>query len=162
MNPTHSFSFEFEILTIAQLSAEVMALKEAADQSIHLSYSPYSGFGVVCALRLDSGRIVTGVNIENAAYSSCICAERTAVSTVLTQYPEEKVVDIFIAVSSASTQKDAGFASPCGECRQVLFELAERYAHSIPLYLFKNNEEILRLSDLRHLLPFGFSGKQLK
>lgn len=162
MNMQNNYSFQYDILSASQLSPEVIALKHAAEQSIHRSYSPYSGFQVVCAMRLDSGRIVTGVNIENAAYSSCICAERTAVSTALTQYPNEKVLEIFIAVSASNAQSDAGFASPCGECRQVLFELAERYTHRIPLYLYKTEEEILKLSDLRHLLPFGFSSKQLK
>lgn len=80
------------------------------------SYSPYSGFKVGAALLLSDGTCYTGTNIENASYGACICAERVAAVKAVS---EGRTDFVKIVVASPS-----GKASPCGICRQFLYEFA--------------------------------------
>ena len=77
------------------------------------AYAPYSHYPVGAALRTKSGKVFTGVNVENAAYPTGICAERAAVFTAVTAGEREFEV---IAVVTANG------GTPCGSCRQVLAE----------------------------------------
>ena len=87
-------------------------IQQAMDIRQH-AYAPYSKYKVGAALLSKSGRVFTGVNIENAAYSVTICAERTAVFKAVSEGDRT-----FSAV--AIVTDDGG--SPCGSCRQVLSE----------------------------------------
>ena len=89
------------------------SLIELANEARRRAYVPYSNYRVGAALRTKSGRIFTGVNVENAAYPTSICAERTAVFKAVSEGEREFEV---IAVVT-----DNG-GSPCGSCRQVLAE----------------------------------------
>ena len=81
------------------------------------SYSPYSGFRVGAALRLSSGEIVTGTNVENVSYGLTICAERAALVRAVSQFgPRIRIA----AVAVANLNQAA--SPPCGACRQVLAE----------------------------------------
>ena len=91
-----------------------LLIKIAQEAFLH-SYSPYSKFRVGAALLAADGRIFTGCNIENAAYSPCICAERTAFVKALS----EGVRD-FKAIGVVC-ERDPG-AWPCGVCRQFMSE----------------------------------------
>lgn len=96
-------------------------LLAAAREVMHRAYAPYSNFRVGAALLCEDGspegRVVTGCNIENAAYPACLCAERAAVGAAVSQG-----LTRFRAVAIA-TEADAP-SSPCGMCRQVLVEFA--------------------------------------
>ncbi len=92
-------------------------LVEAARRAMKFSYAPYSGFRVGAAALTAGGDIVPGCNIENAAYSPTICAERVAVFSARAQ-GRGKIVAIAIVTASGAT------CTPCGTCRQVLWELA--------------------------------------
>ena len=76
-------------------------LLEAARRATEYSYAPYSGFRVGAAALTDDGTVVTGCNIENAAYSPSICAERVAVFSALAQ-GKKTIVAIAVATPSAS------------------------------------------------------------
>ena len=89
------------------------SLIELANEARRRAYAPYSNYKVGAALRTKSGRIFTGVNIENAAYPTSICAERTAVFKAVSE--GERDFEIIAVVT------DNG-GSPCGSCRQVLAE----------------------------------------
>lgn len=78
-----------------------------------LAYAPYSHYPVGAALLADSGKIYTGVNVENAAYPTGMCAERTALFNAVSQGER-----IFRAI--AVVTENGG--SPCGACRQALSE----------------------------------------
>lgn len=98
-------------------------LLAAARSARGRAYAPYSGFAVGAALRLRDGSIITGANIENAAYGLTLCAERVALSRALhAGYAPGEVVAVAVA-----TEADRPSA-PCGACRQWLHELASAAA----------------------------------
>jgi cytidine deaminase len=85
----------------------------AARQARQAAYCPYSRFSVGAALRTRSGRLFTGVNVENASYGLTLCAERVAVGTAVAAGERD-----FEAIAIVLN----GGGSPCGACRQVLYE----------------------------------------
>lgn len=92
-------------------------LIEAAIHVRHYAYAPYSGYSVGAALLTASGKIYDGVNVENAAYPSGICAERTAAFKAVSEGERE-----FLAVAIVTSNG----GSPCGACRQVLSEFGPK------------------------------------
>lgn len=85
------------------------------------SYSPYSNFPVGAAVEMDSGKVFTGTNIENASYGLTICAERVAIFNAISQ-GESRIKRI--AVSCPPTEGSANSLMPCGACRQVIAEFS--------------------------------------
>jgi len=82
------------------------------------SYSPYSKFRVGAAVLAKSGKVFTGVNIENASFGATVCAERTAVFKAVSEGEREIAA---VAISSDSDE----YTFPCGICRQVLIEFGD-------------------------------------
>ena len=113
-----------------------------AKEAKHFSYSPYSHFRVGAALRSADGRIFTGCNIENAAYSPSICAERTALFKAVS----EGVHD-FESIAIVADEP----AWPCGVCRQALSEFAPALR-----VLIEDKEGNIVESPLSELLPAAF------
>lgn len=126
-------------------------LVDAAISSRQQAYVPYSRFQVGAALEGRSGRIYTGFNIENAAYSMCNCAERTALFSAYAQGERE-----FTAL--AVVADTAGPVSPCGACRQVISELCGPDMEII-LANMKGDRQRTRVRDL---LPGAFAPQDLK
>ena len=102
-------------------------LMKTAMQAREYSYSPYSNFRVGAALLCEDGSVYTGCNMENAAYTPGICAERTAVYKAVSE-GKRKFVAIAVAGGPAP-ENDAGenteeqklpLTAPCGVCRQVM------------------------------------------
>jgi homotetrameric cytidine deaminase len=94
-------------------------LLEQARQAAQNSYSPYSGFRVGAALRLNNGQVVTGTNVENVSYGLTICAERSALVAAVSQFGPEIRIEA-IAVANLNNAP----SPPCGACRQMLAEFA--------------------------------------
>ncbi len=115
------------------------------------SYAPYSHFAVGAALLCDDGTVFTGCNVENAAYGSTICAERTA----LLKAVSEGRTSGFQAVAIAGQGED--FCWPCGACRQMLYEFAPDLT-----VLAARNDGQFRVCSLSQLLPKGFGPHSLK
>ena len=105
-------------------------LMDEAKGVLHNAYSPYSGIKVGAALLTSSGKIYTGVNVENASFGATICAERVAVSKGVTDGESN-----FKAIAIASNTEGI---VPCGICRQVLAE----FNKDIKLILQAANDEI--------------------
>ena len=103
-------------MTNAPLAA-LKSLYEDARKAARNSYSPYSGFKVGAALRLASGEIVTGTNVENVSYGLTICAERSALVRAVSEFGPA----IRVAAVAVANLNDAP-SPPCGACRQVLAE----------------------------------------
>lgn len=99
---------------------EYQNLYDIAAETLKNSYSPYSNFKVGAAILTDAGKIITGVNVENASYGACICAERTAACKGISEGHKD-----FKAIAIAGyngKEKKFEKAWPCGICRQFLFE----------------------------------------
>lgn len=118
------------------------------------SYSPYSGFKVGAALRLDDGTEIIGANQENAAFPVTICAERAAIFNAQSNYPDQPITHIAIAAKSAKGLL-AEPITPCGSCRQVILEMEQRYKRNITIYLYGTNG-IYVIDSVKDLLPLSF------
>ena len=119
-------------------------LKAAAVAMLDRAYCPYSHFAVGAALECADGTVYTGCNIENAAFSPTICAERTAVAKAVSEGHTD-FVRIVVAGRCES------FCVPCGVCRQVLREFAPDM--EIICLNSKGEEQVFTLSEL---LPHSF------
>lgn len=130
-------------------------LCKAAISAMERSYSPYSHFTVGAALLTSSGRIYLGCNIENAAYSECICAERTAFAKAISEGEKDFLA---LAVAGGKNGKIEGVCTPCGACRQVMGEFCPP---DFPILLVKGEDEFEKIS-LGQLLPRSFNKGSLK
>ena len=119
-------------------------LKAAAVAMLDRAYCPYSHFPVGAALECADGTVFTGCNIENAAYSPTICAERTAVAKAVSEGHRD-----FVRIVVAGRSKD--FCVPCGVCRQFMKE----FAPDMQVICLNGKGDALELT-LRDLLPYGF------
>ena len=128
-------------------------LINAAIEARELSYSPYSNFKVGAALLCKDGTIFKGSNIENASYPLCMCGERNALYNALMDgYKKEDFVSLAVVADTDEV------CSPCGACRQVIFELMPNDATIIMANLKGDVKE----TNPVELLPFAFSDKDLK
>ena len=88
------------------------------------AYAPYSHFTVGAALLCADGRVFKGCNIENAAFSPSMCAERTAFAKAISEgYGDFTAIAI---VGASSDSKGTDFCTPCGVCRQVMREFCQQ------------------------------------
>ncbi len=95
------------------------ALFDMAVRARDLAYAPYSHYTVGAALLCASGRVYTGVNVENASFGATNCAERTAIFSAVAAGEREFEA---MAIAGGRANEDCGHCSPCGICRQVLAE----------------------------------------
>ena len=114
------------------------------------AYTPYSHFKVGAALLTRSGRVFTGCNIENASFSPTICAERAALAAAVSA--GEREFDAIAIVGSMEGKVNTLPTSPCGVCRQALFEFG---GNGLRVILAKSEEDYQELT-LGRLLPLGF------
>jgi cytidine deaminase len=121
------------------------------------SYAPYSGFHVAAAVLAGSGKIYSGVNVENASYPAGICAECNAVAKAAS-CGERRIRSIAI-VSRDSNGNDGGYTSPCGICRQVLREFSDPKDLKV---VMARSESDYREMKLEELLPESFGPENLK
>lgn len=136
-----------DIKTVKTLIMKAMDAKNFA-------YVPYSHFRVGAALLAADGSIITGCNIENAAYSPSNCAERTAFFKAVS----EGIRDFrAIAVSGGDNNAEGFFCPPCGVCRQVMLEFADPDFEVI----VANSETDYKIYKLKELIPFSFGKDNL-
>jgi cytidine deaminase len=113
-------------------------LHEQAKEAAAAAYAPYSNFLVGAAVLLRDGRVVTGVNVENASYPLGMCAERCALARAVTEGAHPGDIEA-IAIT----------ASPCGGCRQWLLEFG------VGRVIFKHEDDML-VRRPEELLPDSF------
>jgi len=154
-----SFSYR-EYERPEELDADDQELIKAAKEAAKLAYAPYSRFMVGAAIRLESGRIVHGSNVENAAFPSGICAERTVIAGAVSNYPDDKPVALAIAAITEGGLP-AESVSPCGNCRQVIAEEEGRTGKQIRIILSGKNK-IQVIDSVGPLLPLQFSRDSLR
>ncbi|WNV58104.1 cytidine deaminase [Oscillospiraceae bacterium NTUH-002-81] len=121
------------------------------------SYSPYSHFQVGAALLGRSGKVYTGCNIENAAYTPTNCAERTAFFKAISE--GEKEFEMIAIVGGPAKSARTDYCPPCGVCRQVMAEFCDPKAFRV---LMARTETDYRECSLEEVLPFGFTKEELQ
>ena len=128
-------------------------LLELAIEAREKAYAPYSGFRVGAALLGKSGKIYSGCNVENAAYTPTNCAERTAVFKAVSEGERE-----FTAIAIVGGKGDAlaDCCAPCGVCRQVLAEFCDG-DFRVVLGTLDN----IRVYTLAEILPLSFGKADL-
>ena len=114
------------------------------------AYAPYSDFMVGAALRAEDGRVFTGCNVENAAFTPTSCAERTALFKAVSE-GVTKFTDIAV-VGSRRGEINQQITSPCDVCRQALFEFG---GPELNVIMAKTPDDFMERS-MDELLPFGF------
>ena len=120
-----------------------LELLARADRIAERAYAPYSRFHVGCAVLTRDGRIVEGVNVENAAYPLGVCAERTALAKAVSD--GYRPGDFEVAAITAS---------PCGGCRQWLLEMG------VDRVVFRNGGRVVTMTTAE-LLPESFDAGEL-
>ena len=124
-------------------------LVDMAFAMLERSYVPYSHFHVGAALLCEDGTVYTGCNVENAAYGSTICAERTALVKAVSEGRKR-----FAAIAIAGRSED--YCWPCGACRQMLYE----FAPDLRVLAARGDGKFMAVP-LSELLPYGFGPKSL-
>ena len=124
-------------------------LLSMAKEAMMKAYAPYSGFFVGAALLTKSGKVYTGCNIENGAFSPTNCAERTAFFKAVSEGERDFAA---IAVVGGKGGEITGLCSPCGVCRQVMREFC---GPDFLIYMGKENDGYEAIA-LKDLLPYGF------
>ena len=120
-------------------------LKAAAISALDNSYAPYSKFPVGAAALTDSGKIITGANIENASYGLGLCAECSLVSELFRTGGGK-------LVAFACVDKHGNELMPCGRCRQLLYE------HHAPDMLLNT---VSGIKTIQEVLPDAFGPEDL-
>jgi len=126
-------------------------LVDLAFSMLERAYVPYSHFPVGAALLCADGTVFTGCNVENAAYGSTICAERTALLKAVSEGHRDDWQAIAIA------GRGADYCWPCGSCRQMLYE----FAPELKVLVARGDGDFVTTT-LAELMPHGFGPKSLK
>ena len=119
------------------------------------AYAPYSGYLVGAALLAKSGEVYLGSNIENAAYTPTVCAERTGFFKAVSEGETEFFA---IAVAGGNGDKVGGAFPPCGVCRQVMAEFCDGDFKILTV----TGDDTFEEYSLTELLPLAFSPKNLE
>ena len=127
---------------------ERQSLIDLANAARQRAYAPYSNYPVGAALRTKTGRMYTGVNVENAAYPHTMCAERVAIFKAISD--GEKEFEVISVVT------DNG-GSPCGGCRQVMAE----FALDMIVLMADGNGKLIKETTVGELLPEAFTPNHL-
>lgn len=128
---------------------------DLAIEQLRYSYTPYSHFKVGAALLAKDGKLYTGCNIENAAYTPTNCAERTAFFKAVSEGEREfQAICIVGGKDGVLTE----YAAPCGVCRQVMMEFCD--PDTFKIILAKSTEEY-SIYTLSEMLPKGFGPADL-
>ena len=130
----------------AKSSADVRKkLEQAAARVMKNAHAPYSNFHVGSAILLTNGEIFTGCNVENASYGMTNCAERTAIFSAVAKLGPK------IEIRAVAVTNDQGVAcSPCGACRQVIYEFGPNAT------IYFQGARGPKQAHITELLPEGF------
>ncbi len=127
--------------------SERQQLIETATQALESAYAPYSQFRVGAAVLTTGGKIFAGCNVENASYGLSMCAERNAIANAIIGAGKDTIKIEAIAVTNSKQVS----CSPCGACRQVIWEFGQ------DAEVIFWGDEGWQSSTIKELLPQGFS-----
>ncbi|MCH7657778.1 MAG: cytidine deaminase [Bacteroidetes bacterium] len=144
----------------SELSAEDKKLITTAREVSKKAYAPYSGFKVGAALLLENGEIIEGNNQENSSSPVGLCAERVAIFYAGAMYPDIPAKALAITASMEHDFIDEP-VTPCGSCRQTLYEHESRFNSPIRLIL-AGKKKIRIIEKTGDLLPLAFDKTYLE
>ena len=127
---------------------EKQALIDLANTARQRAYVPYSHYPVGAALRTKTGRLFTGVNVENAAYPQTMCAERVAIFKAISEGDQDFEVIAIVTNNGGS---------PCGGCRQVMAE----FSLDTLVLLADGDGKLVKETTVKELLPEAFTPEAL-
>lgn len=134
-------------------SEDIKKAFEQAKEALNDTYSPYSNFRVAACLKIEGKDIfVKGVNVENASFGATICAERSAIVSLISQFGPKEKLEFLVLCTTPST-------IPCAICRQVLVEFAP---HSLPIYISSPEKGIEKTLTLGEILPYSFNKEEFE
>ena len=119
------------VVSFDKLAKQDQELLRKARTMVQRAYAPYSGFGVGAALRTTSGALFAGANMENAAYAVTLCAETSALQQSLAA-GDFKVESIAVLGGPLDGTGGREIVTPCGRCRQLIFEAAQVSGKDVP------------------------------
>ena len=132
---------------------ELIAL---AHEAALKAYAPYSRFHVGCAIESADGEVVTGANMENACYRLGVCAEQSALTAAQHKFGLDKVARIAVSGGEGAT-----VCTPCGGCRQAIFEAASLSGRDVEGMCASGDGSAVERHTIGELLPSGFGPANL-
>lgn len=152
---------ELEVFeSVSDLPTAIQNLMNKAHQARENAYAPYSLFKVGAAILMDSGKIITGNNQENAAFPSGLCAERVAAFSAGSQFPNEIFKAMALTAGSVK-HKTISPIPPCGACRQSLAEYEVNQGTPISIYFMGESGKVVKANSVKDLLPLIFDNSYL-
>ena len=133
-------------------------LIENAIEARKMAYTPYSKYKVGAALLSSDNKIITGCNIENAAYGPTNCAERTAFFKAVSEGVKDFSAIAIVGGLENETDLFSGYAFPCGVCRQVMREFCDS---EFEIVVARSTDDY-KVYTLGELLPESFGPDNLK
>lgn len=149
-------------LSLADLSPIDRRLCERARDAALNAYAPYSGFAVGAAIRTPAGDIVTATNFENASYGLSICAEVAAVTAAHASGASGISAIAIVGYKYAPKREVVGVVTPCGRCRQVLWEVQALSDAAIKVICCNGDLTEIEIYSLEELLPHAFDVASLR
>lgn len=145
---------QYALVQYEQLSDAQKKALESAFGVLNNAYNPYSHFAVGATLVTDAGEFISGVNVENAAFGSTICAERSA---LMHAYSKDRRKFSSLALIARGEKFDTEVpTAPCGACRQMLFEAAQVSGVDLELILSTTRKNKIIITTIQALLPMAF------
>ena len=129
-------------------------LVKKALEAQKFSYSPYSNFQVGAALLTKTGKVYTGCNVENAAFSPTNCAERTAFFKAVSEGETDFTAIAIVGSLKDAKEEEREYCAPCGVCRQVMAEFCN--IKNFKVILGKSEDEYKEYT-LEEILPLAFT-----
>ena len=132
---------------------------DEAGKVMETAYNPYSSFYVGAALLAQDGQIITGSNVENAAYGSTICAERSAI--LRANAMGIRTFDKLAIIARGEDFDTTEVTAPCGSCRQMLYEVAQISERDLEVIMSTTKKDKIVIVTIEELLPLAFGPKDL-
>ncbi|MEE1885084.1 cytidine deaminase [Pedobacter flavus] len=151
-----ALTIEYKVFkNISELDPTIQNLCEASEKALATAYAPYSNFNVGTAIELEDGKIIKGSNQENVAYPSGLCAERVALFTIGSQFPNAIIKRMAITAQTKKFQISTPVTS-CGSCLQVMAEFEQKQKSSIQVVFYCLGGEVVVVNSVKDLMPFSF------
>lgn len=142
-----------------ELTMQQQELLYEAEKVMETAYNPYSNFYVGAAILAQDGTIITGSNVENAAYGSTICAERAALLKANSM--GKRMYDRIAIIARGANFDTTEVTGPCGSCRQMIYESSQISGKNIEIIMSTTKKDKIVIAGIEELLPLAFGPKEL-